>query len=353
MASNPAQKTEETTSIQGQSGENFEIRGGLEEANMVESLSEIGGIALGAVAFLVPGLGPVLSGGPVAGLAVGDTVGHYMSAQMGLEREEEQGQQQSRQQQGQQSSRQNQPDAEREQQGSFFLSVDTYSPQEADFASNIMEQHGGKVTRMTINEEESVPEQEEVRYIPSDADTRYVAETDAPRPKTQEIPSSLRILQDAPKAPAASINEQHDLPDLQGIPVEPNTQYVAQTDADIQYAAQSDAQQETAEQMTVTNDIGVGRQGIITQGQLYSPPEEQKRDDDSQNAQFPQFPAFPQNERTIPAQDGYELDPVAPLSPQNWIDPNIGLGNYDLYDPATRSRDNSQPPEDGNSENSK
>ncbi|WP_132946256.1 hypothetical protein [Tumebacillus sp. BK434] len=299
MASNPAPKTEETTSIQGQAGDHFEIRGVQEEANMVEGLSEIGGIALGAAAYLVPGLGPVLSGGPVAGLAVGDTVGHYMSAQLAEERNDEQHRQERRPERPEQATASEEPP-----QGSFFLAVDTYTPAEADFASNIMEQHGGKVTRMPLSDEQESPQEEEtVRYIPPDADIRYVAEQEQVRLNTQEIPSSLSIL---PYAPNVWSVPQHDLLDLQGVLVEPDTQYAAQTDAGIP-------------------------------------------DADYQDTQFPHYPAFPeaQSERRIPAQDGYELDPVAPLSPQNWIDPNIGLGNYDLYDPAARTQDNSEPPETG------
>ncbi|ASS75887.1 hypothetical protein CIG75_13595 [Tumebacillus algifaecis] len=269
MAATPGQKAEESTSIQGHSDENFEIRGAQDEESMVESVSEIGGIALGAVALLVPGLGPVLTGGPMAGQAVGETVGHYLRAQMGADRQTEQAE----------TTRESEStDAK---SGAFFIAVDTYSDEEADYAANIMEQHGGKVTRMTVATEadRELPEVE-VRYIPADAEVRYVARQEATdhelRPKTQEIPQSLQIL--------------HDLPNQQYLPLA---------------------------------DTGYG------------------------TAQFPQFPRYPteQNARPRRAQDGYALDPVAPLSPINWIDPNIGLGNYDLYDPATRAQDNSQPPD--------
>jgi hypothetical protein len=237
MAHSPLQQSEETTKVRRQEETDFEIRGAEEEARLVEGMSEIGGIALGTAAYLVPGLGPVLSGGPIAGQAAGDTIGHYLSAQMAEER-------------GRKNGREHEAPAEvlscsDDRQGAFFLAVDTYTEEEADYVTRILEQYGGKVTRMTVEDQtDAEPEEAEVRYVPADAETRYVA-------------------------------------------------------------------------------------GIS-------------------DSQFPQFPCFPEigSERILSAEDGYALDPVAPLSPQNWIDPNIGLGNYDLFDPATRTRDNSQPPDD-------
>ncbi|MCX7571575.1 hypothetical protein OS242_16625 [Tumebacillus sp. DT12] len=37
--------------------------------------------------------------------------------------------------------------------------------------------------------------------------------------------------------------------------------------------------------------------------------------------------------------DGYTLDPLAPLSPQNFVDPNIGYGDFNLIDPLALSPD--------------
>lgn len=43
--------------------------------------------------------------------------------------------------------------------------------------------------------------------------------------------------------------------------------------------------------------------------------------------------------RRAARRDGYTLDPLAPLSPQNFVDPNIGYGDFNLIDPLALSPD--------------
>ncbi|MGZ4134214.1 MAG: hypothetical protein ACXVC1_03080, partial [Tumebacillaceae bacterium] len=96
---------------------------------IVDDLSEIGGIALGTVADLIPGMGPILSGGPVVGAIVGDVFGDYMVARGHLNAERN-------------AAGELAPDG-----GTVYVAVETTSEQEATEAEGIMRQHGGEPHR--------------------------------------------------------------------------------------------------------------------------------------------------------------------------------------------------------------
>ncbi len=266
MTSNPMQSAEETPNVSRENQE-YEIRDRAAEASMVENLSEIGGIALGTVAYLVPGLGPVLSGGPIVGKAVGDTVGYYLSSEMSEVRDER-----ARRANRSQPARKKAADGECAT-GSFFLAVDTFTEEEADFVTNVMEQHGGKVSKMLLDPSgDDSPAEEEIRYVPPDAETRYIASAN----RSGEV-----CLQSA---------------DHQALEIARSPESLPEDDTDDRLRVQESASEVEAD-------------------------------------------------RATPAASGYDLDPITPLSPQGWIDPNIGLGSYDLRVPILQEQDDMAPPE--------
>ena len=173
--------------------------------NPLDDVLQIGGIALGALAYLIPGMSPMITGGPAAGSAIGQTVGFYMESQMA------------------DSDKWDEDFDENEQKrhGPFFVWLDVRSDDEAQIVDRIVRQHGG------------TPE-----YIPIDDE-----------PRTQDEPDYT-----------------------------------------------------------------------------FDPPGDDIPDG------YPQLTG--QAQRRIPHVDGYDLDPLPPVSPQNYVDPNIGYGNFDLIDPA-------------------
>ncbi|MBL0388027.1 hypothetical protein JJB07_15520 [Tumebacillus sp. ITR2] len=206
---------------------------GAAETLMAE-MAEIGGIALGTIAYLYPGMSPILTGGPIAGDAIGQSVGSYMLAEMGEfeqaygledgpggtrlrgEAQEESTNHTNNEKTGTSS-------ANRSGSESVFIAVDVYSEQEAMTAERIIMQYGGKPHRGTSR----------------DADGEFPSYESLPANHGVESPYSF---------------------------------------------------------------------GNVAPSNL--PPEYRN-----------------------PATEGYDLEPIAPFSPQGWIDPNIGLGDTNLVDP--------------------
>ncbi|PWK11611.1 hypothetical protein [Tumebacillus permanentifrigoris] len=195
---------------------------------MISDLAEIGGVALGTVAYLYPGMSPILTGGPMAGDAIGQNIGSYMLAELGtnysLEDEDQQrGSSTSGGQGGTWSRAGNFADQNTSPRNqSVFIAVDVHSEHEAMIVERIMLQYGGKPHRGTSSE------------------------PDGGFPSYETLPANPGV-------------ESH--------------YSFAQPDSTI--------------------------------------PEEYRN----------------------PALEGYPLDPIAPLSPQGFIDRNIGLGDYNLADP--------------------
>jgi len=204
---------------------------------VVDELGEIGGISLGAAAYLVPGLSPVLVGGPIAGMAMGDAISSYVMGRMTADEQDP-------------TSPTTRDKGKKEgQNGSerYFVVVDVDSDEEAAMASSIMQRHGAQSERATGNGNGNGD-----RTNPTPAPER-------PRPRTDfvdpcEVERYDRIV-DHPNTVEAPWDEQDEESPMTGI-----------------------------------------------------------------HAPY--------------SQDGYTLAPIAPISPQGWIDANIGYGNYDIVDPS-------------------
>ncbi|MGB8955832.1 MAG: hypothetical protein WCC10_10700 [Tumebacillaceae bacterium] len=181
--------------------------------NPLDDVMQVGGIALGTLAYLIPGMSPMITGGPAAGSAIGQTVGFYMESQMADSDKWDEAVDQD----------------EEKQRGPFFVWLDVRSDDEAQVVERIFRQHGG------------IPE-----HIPS-----------------EDVPGT------------------QDEPDY-----------------------------------------------------TYDPPGDDIPDGSPQLAG--------QAQRRIPHEDGYDLDPIPPVSPQNFVDPNIGYGSYDLIDPAGVFKDDAK-----------
>jgi hypothetical protein len=108
-----------------------------ETSDLLDDAAEIGGVAIGTISQLFPGFGPVLTGGPAAGAMVGDVFGDYLEARQHLQSDEED------------LPRQN-PNLPRYDRGvvpQHVVAVDVNNEEEARLATDIMQRHGGLVTR--------------------------------------------------------------------------------------------------------------------------------------------------------------------------------------------------------------
>lgn len=191
----------------------------------VQTVTELGGITLGTVATLVPGLGPVLTGGPVAGQAIGDAIGSYINSQR------------------HQNGGEDDPFVNQRGRGArdtsaasmVIVMVDVNSEEEAERAAQIMAQHAERE-----------------------------------RPGTGVDPTDHGVTE---------IDDNSDVSDV------------------VDYSYYTAA-----------------------------PPGDDVEDG------YPQETG--RTVRRIPIDDGYQLDPLRPLSKQGWVDVNIGYGNLDLVDPS-------------------
>lgn len=199
---------------------------------LVDEISDIGGISLGAAAYLIPGLSPVLVGGPLAGMAMGDAISAYVTSQMGPEAATPGTAQTT-----------GTPDTNRSDR--YFVIVDVDSEAEANLAAGIIQRHGGQTERPADN-----PEQEPER----------------PKPKT-DFADPCEV-------------ERYDR-----VVDHPNT--------------------------------------VETPW------------DDRQPEGFPPITGDHHN----PLVDGYSMEPIRPISPQGWIDANIGYGDLNIVDPSPMTND--------------
>ncbi|HEU4965743.1 MAG TPA: hypothetical protein VFV52_18185 [Bacilli bacterium] len=206
-----------------------------EADDAVRTLTELGGITLGTMATLLPGLGPVLTGGPVAGKAVGDTVGDYLNAMRHADGGE------------------NDPFVLQQGHGMqdttpaemVIVTVDVQSEQEAEQAMSIMKRYANGFHR-------------------TQGTTRSKH-----RPGTGVDPIDYG---------GSELGDNSDI-----------------------------------------NESSYPLDAVAPPG-------------DVQPDGYPQ--AVGQSGRRIPADDGYELDPLRPVSDSHWVDPNVGYGNLDIVDPA-------------------
>lgn len=111
------------------------VNGEIVGDEIIGDLSEIGGIALGMIADLIPGMGPILSGGPVVGAIVGDVFGRYMVARGHLDE-----------------------DSEAHMRhalpvGTVYVAVAVASEEEAEEVERIMREHGGEPERSSEMED--------------------------------------------------------------------------------------------------------------------------------------------------------------------------------------------------------
>lgn len=200
-----------------QDGEQVEDSAWSTAEMLLAELSEMGGVALGTLAYLYPGMSPILPGGPFTGDMVGQTVGSYMIADMEEEDHPDGGAPAERRDEDRSADRQG------ERSESVFLTVEVHSEQEAMVAERIIVQHGGKTHRVTTNTPDG------------------------------------------------------DFPSYETLPANP------------------------------------GLESLYAFAQETPSP----------------LPAEYRNLATV----GYPLDPISPLTPQGFIDPNIGLGDYNLANP--------------------
>jgi hypothetical protein len=244
--------------------------------DIIEDLSEIGGIALGTVADLIPGLGPVLSGGPIVGAIVGDVFGDYMVARRHL------------------TPAQDAAGEEAPRNGAVYVAVEVANEEEAQLAERIIREHNEMPHRSAVTSQQANGAHTSVAVASTGMDTlskhsisgvdvnpyedRITA--DLPADGAFTATTSERALMDAsPDFPRNDVPEGPSEPPCEEIPevrLEPNG-----------------------------DDIPDG---------LPQPSGHAKR--------------------RIPYRDGYDLDPLPPLSPRGWIDPNIGLGDSELADPT-------------------
>jgi hypothetical protein len=206
---------------------------------VVDEIGEIGGITLGTAAYLIPGLSPVLVGGPIAGMAMGDAISAYILG--GMDEDEDEDDLETRRETPYIPDRSG---AGRNGRERYFVIVDVDSEEEADLAASIMQRHSAKCVRQPRQQPEPDRQKPQTDFADPCEVERYDRMADYPN--TLEAPWDQREPEGAP--PATGIYHN-------------------------------------------------------------------------------------------PNKDGYTLDPIAPFTPQGWIDVNVGFGSYDNVDPTGLTHD--------------
>jgi hypothetical protein len=133
-------------------GENGRVTNEAENNSLLDEAVEMGGIALGAFAQVFPGFGPLMAGGPVVGARVGDVAGDYLEASTQRQADGDDNEDNT--------ARQN-PNLPRYNPGvtpQYVIAVDVNSEEGARLAIDIMQRHGGLVTRTSGQEAVGLPE---------------------------------------------------------------------------------------------------------------------------------------------------------------------------------------------------
>jgi hypothetical protein len=224
---------------------------------MIADLSEIGGVALGTVAYLYPGLSPILTGGPIAGDAIGQSIGSYLLAELG-------------QNFGVQEDR---PGASPSAGGSSTM-VGTAESAGGNGAlagtPENAESNGALAGTVSFADQGGGDDKRSV-FVAVDVRTEHEA----------MIAERIMLQYGGEPHRASSGDHAGEFPSFDTLPANPGVE------SPFSFARQDDGIPSTT------------------------------------------IPAANRN----PALEGYPLDPIAPLTPQGFIDPNIGLGDYNLADP--------------------
>ena len=143
--------------------------------NPLDDVLQVGGIALGTLAYLVPGMSPMMTGGPAGGSAVGQTVGFYMESQMA------------------DSDKWDEPEDKNAagQRGPYFVWLDVHSEDEAKVVDRILRKHGGTPERI-VEKPEADPTDIPDGKLPVRTDKERVDRQDEPEytfdPPGDDIP---------------------------------------------------------------------------------------------------------------------------------------------------------------------
>jgi len=278
-----------------------------DDGNLIGEASELGFTAAGALSYLLPGASTLVVGGPSGGAAMGSAVGGYLSAMLDGGPNDD--------------PRENPDVAKREE---YLVAVIAQSQEEARRVEETVQRHGG-----TIRSRDTFETGGRSRQASETVGSNFgrFGDTEAARRTAGAAGAGTSAAGTAPTGTGPSASGAGGGMAGNGVRSEasggasfvPCTAGVNSPDiAPLNVAAIGDLAAAAGASLA-TDPIATEETSVVSAPQ--------------------------DGQRRVPGHDGYDLDPVQAATDENWVDPNIGYGNFDIVDPSRQWHD---PNKDGN-----